>query len=282
MNRILFLVAGLLCFQLSIDVASAAQVKAIKGKKILIDLQGDAFKKGDVLNIIGPSGKVVGIAKITHLKGNAAQALIKGKAKKGFALKLRSSKSKGAATASRSSRPSAPSAAIYGGFVGFNSSSADVKLPSNGPEVSLSGTGFSLKGFMDYPLFSWLSFRGLVGLEQFNVGGESDTVRCGGECTAEINYLGVDLWGRYVMGSGSLRPWAGLGFNLMFPVSKKATALDENSITNTSVLNLGGGFDWMMSDKSYVPFQIEYNLYPSSEGVTATAISARVGFGKSF
>jgi outer membrane protein W len=137
---------------------------------------------------------------------------------------------------------------------------------------------------MDYPLFPWLIFRGMAGLEQFAVGGANDTSTggCGGECTAEISYLTFDFWGKFNFSQGGFRPWAGAGFDVMFPLTKDSTALDKESITNTSVIAIGGGFDWMLSDTSYLPFQIEYNLYPSSAEVSASAIALRLGYAWGF
>jgi outer membrane protein W len=81
---------------------------------------------------------------------------------------------------------------------------------------------------------------------------------------------------------GGFRPWVGAGFDVMFPLAKESTALDKESITNTSVIAIGGGFDWMLSDSSYLPLQLEYNLYPSSAEVSASAMSVRLGYAWGF
>lgn len=266
------------------NTSYAAQVKAVKGKKILIDMQSETLKNGDVLKIEDASGKSVGLAKVTKVRGGLAEAVIKGKAEKGFKLTLRPPKGGSKSAAARPAAPkSSPgnSLTAWGVMLGYNSATADIKLPTSGTTVGLSGSSFSAKVLMDYPLFSWLIFRGLAGLEQFAVGGVSNS-ECGGECTAEISYLSADFWGKINFSQGGFRPWVGAGFDVMFPLAKDSTALDKESITNTSVIALGGGFDWMLSDASYLPFQIEYNLYPSSTEVTASAIALRLGYAWAF
>jgi len=286
MIRSLFIILSI-TMSVAFQTVFAAQIKAVKGKKILIDMQSDSFKAGDILKIENSTGKAVGIAKITKVKGTLAEAVLKGKAEKGFKASLRPAKAKGGSKASTESsrEPAKPSLTktVWGGMVGYNMASADVKL-ANGTSVSLDGTGFSAKAFVDYPLFPWLVFRGLAGLEQFNVGGVSNTATdgCGGECMAEINYMSFGFWGKAHFIQGSFRPWAGLGFDVMFPISKDSTALDKESITNTSVIALGGGFDWIMSETAYIPIQVEYDMYPSSSQVEASSIAIRGGFGKMF
>ena len=266
------------CFFNFSNLSWSAEVRAVKGKKILINLQEDNFKVGDVLRIENPDGKYVGLAKITRVKGTVAEAITKGKAEKGYKLKLRPPKAK---VAKSSSSQSGESKTRYGFAVGYNTAKADIDLPS-GTKVALSGSGFSVKGLMDFDLLAWLKIRGLAGLEQFNVGGKNDLTAqpqgCGGECTAEINYLSADVWGRVPFGSGNFQPWVGIGFDILFPLSKKSTALDEDSITNTSIIAIGGGFDWKLKSGKYFPIQIEYNLYPSTDEVSANTLALRVGY----
>ncbi|MEK6556331.1 MAG: hypothetical protein AABZ31_13875, partial [Bdellovibrionota bacterium] len=172
-------------------------------------------------------------------------------------------------------------ASYIGGLVGLSMSKADVDLFDSGGSAagseSLDGNGFSAKGLYDYPLFSSIWFRGLLGLEQFNVAGGTNTA-CSGKCETEIMYLTFDFWGRYVLSQGTTRPWIGAGGALLFPVTKSSSALKEGSITNTNIFAIGGGLDFFMSPKAYIPVQIEYNMYPKSDTVTASAIVIRAGY----
>ena len=259
----------------------AASIKSVKGNKVLIDLETSKLKVGDVLSVVGSQGKVTGAVKISAIKGKNAEANLKGKAAKGNKLRPRTqraqatgSRTSKAKTAATPARPTNPSR--IGGMIGYNSISSDVVIKETGqPDVNLTleGSGISLKGFYDYNLFSMLWFRGLAGLEQFNIGGQ-EAAQCGGECLAEINYLTADLWGRFVFGS----VWLGGGFSLLLPISKESTAFNEDSISTTSLISAGGGLDLSMGN-SILPIQVEYNIYPSTERVKATSITVRVGYG---
>lgn len=282
-SRFFNLVAGtLLCITVGVSTnAFAAKIKSAKGKKVLVDLEGDTAEPGQIYTVV-KNGKATGLIKISKVRNNQALAVLgKGKAEPGSTIRLRQKKS----ARSSSARASAPSAndpvgtSYWGGMIGFNMASADVKLPISGRNVKLSGSGFSIKGLFDYKILESIWFRGFGGLEQFVIGGDTDAVNCqGGECKAEINYISFDGWARYVMSTGTFRPWLGAGASLMFPMSKEATALQSKSITNTNLFAFGGGFDWFISPTTYIPLQIDYNLYPSSSTVKASTIAFRAGF----
>jgi len=262
----------------------ATKIKAVKGKKVLIDSEGDQLKKGDIYKVKNKAGKTTGLVKVSRVAGKMAEGLLKGAAEKGAELELRKKKAKRTTPAdvAKDSEPSSDEMKIaLGAVIGFNRAQADITMPVSGDDVSLDGNGFSVKGLLDLPVFSIVWFRAMIGLEQFKVSG-TNHVECGGDCSAEIDYLGADLWGRAVFSTGTFRPWLGAGFAVMFPLRKDTTALSEPSITNTSIFAGGGGFDLMLSDSSYIPVQVEYDLYPSSETVKANAIAGRLGFAKSF
>ena len=294
MTSKLFILQGLILLLISffsISETYAARVAKVKGKKVYILTQGDDLQRGQVFYLVNKSGKRTGIVKIIKVKGKKAFAKLgRGKAKRGYDLVARSRKKrkKGQRLARTGSPKSGgPTGSYWGVLGGFSNNSADVQLiksdGSNGDLVDLSGSGFSLKGFFDYPLLEWFWFRGMAGFEQFNVSGSNDTDNlCGGECNAEITYLTGDFWGRIPLMEGSFRPWVGAGFTILVPMSKSATALDESSITNTSVIGLGAGFDYFLDKSSFIPVTLEYGLYPSSDQVDATAIFLRAGYGMSW
>lgn len=273
---------------LTTSVSWAAQVKAVKGKKVLIDMQSDAFKSGDILKLESQNGKTVGLVKITRVKGTLAEGILKGKAEKGMVAKLKpkkAAKTKSASaehTSSDDSSSDSTAGNAWGFMLGMNSTSADIKN-TNSVTVALKGNGFSAMGFVDYNLMPSINLRVMAGMEQFNV---ESTDLCGTpatvSCDAKITYLALDAWARYLMSMGTFRPWVGGGFYMMFPMSKSSSALDTASITNTSVFAVGGGVDIAMSGGSIIPIQIEYDLYPSSESVKASAIAVRAGYGFGF
>jgi outer membrane protein W len=144
---------------------------------------------------------------------------------------------------------------------------------------SLSGSGFSAKGLFDYDLGNNISIRGLGGIETFNVSGGSS---CGpgndSACTSKIIYLTGDGMARYLFSHKELRPWGGLGLSLLFPLSASGTALDPASVGSTWMLIAGGGVDWFINPKMYVPISIEYGMFPPTDQVKAHWIAVRAGF----
>lgn len=120
-------------------------------------------------------------------------------------------------------------------------------------------------------------------MDNFAVEGDKAKTACDNKvCSVTIQYLSLDFWGRYLFSLNTFRTWLGAGFTLWFPMSKETTALETNSVTNTSVMAIGGGFDWFINPKFYVPFQAEYGLLPASDQVSASVIAVRLGIGMTF
>lgn len=280
-------ILGLFLSLLLVPIAAqAAKITKVTGKKIMFELEGDSAKAGDVFVAYDAAGKKKGLIKIKAVKGNRAVGLLgKGRAEIGWVAKVSSAKGKSSRTAKSSSggTDASPSGTSYWGIVGgLAMDSMKVKIDNDGvganeTTVSMSGMAFSLKGLYDYNLFSQVWFRGMAGLEGVNASGSTQVGCQNKACNASIYYLSTDLWGRFVFTDGSIRPWVGGGFSLMFPATKKATALEENSITNTSAISIGGGIDWFTSSTFAIPIQLEYSMLPKSETVEATAMGIRVG-----
>ena len=269
----------------------AAEVIKIKGKSALIDLKGDPASPGDVFYAIRPDGKRSAILKIAKVKGEKAIArVLKGKAATGMTLELKaSSVTKNSGDGSDSADAAGGRKRSYwGGLFGFAQDSMDVNI-NNGTtglfqeKGSLSGSAFSAKGLFDYELFPRVWFRGTTGLEGFSVSGPAKCGAANNEvCTADLYYLSFDFIGRYVFSEGKIRPWAGGGIGLLFPISKKATALESSSISTTNVIVIAGGLDWFISPTMYIPVSIEYGLLPKSDEVEATWIALRAGLAVPF
>lgn len=272
----------------------AVKVVKTKGKKVLVDGEGDSLEVGQIFLVKNDAGKSVGIIKLTKVaRGKAVAILGKGVAEAGQNLVPKKTKSGETAppepmkeAKTRGKKPSADQA-YWGAMVGYTMAKADINLfdgtGAAAGSVALDGSGFSAKALYDYPLFSAISFRGMAGMEQFNVGGASSAACSSSgavtECKAEIMYLTIDFWGRYMFSrDGTFRPWAGLGGWLIFPMTKDSTAIKESSIDNSNIFAIGGGFDYYLSETTYLPVQIEYQMYPKSENVNATAIAIRGGY----
>ncbi|MBK7843092.1 MAG: hypothetical protein IPJ71_05255 [Bdellovibrionales bacterium] len=294
MNLIIKIVASLatiICMVLSSSPAWAAKVSKVKGKKLLIELEGETAEKGQAFYIVGSGGKKKGILKIVSIKADKAIASLgKGKAAEGDTLLARessgssgSSKAKSSSSA-REHKSSSTSTMAWGILLGMGMNSMSVDLDITPTQTaSLAGSGISYKALFDYALFEKIWFRGTLGMENFSAEGDVVSTACGNAiCKVNIQYLTLDFWARYLFSLKSFRSWLGAGFTLWFPMSKETTALEESSITNTSVMAIGGGFDWYMNDKFFVPFQVEYGLLPASEQVSATTIAIRLGIGMNF
>jgi len=275
--------------------AGAAQVRAVKGNKLLIQLDGSMFNVGDILKVKDFNGHVRALAKVTKVAGRFAEAVYKGRPMQGYTAVLfphdqyerwraamrRRRMQRGAQHHEYTAESSTPSTTSYGGFLGYTSSSASVTLTqSANRKVSLSGTGFSLMGFMDKPLLNWFSFRGEAGFNQFNTTGSTDPSCNNGACTAKITYLSADLLGRFTHNA----MWAGAGIDLMFPLSKSSTALSSSSISTVTAYALAAGYNFHMSGEGnpYIPVELQYLIFPSSSTVTASEMVFQVGYGKTF
>jgi hypothetical protein len=279
---ILTIAVSTIIFTIASSQSFAAVVKAVKDNQIIIDMESDNFKPGDIVKLQDSHGKAVGLAKIKAVKGSKAKAVFKGKAENGYTVSLRSM-SESSGRSSSSGRRGPPSARMWGVVVGLNSSAAKADVVETGggtDSVSMSGSGFLLKGLLDTKLFPWLNFRGLFGITDFSVTGGTDPGCNGGSaCDTKIVYLDADFLARYLF-TDSI--WAGVGVDLLFPLSKSATAIATSSISNTLVYDIAAGYDFHMASGSYIPIQIDYQLFPSSTTVSAHMISFSAGYVKTW
>jgi hypothetical protein len=280
MHRSLLLIVGLISFSICFSTtAFAIQIAKVKGRGVLIKLEGEATQAGDMFYALNSAGKKKAVIKITKVKGGSAVGQITaGKAEAGMALQRRSG-----AVASHGSHSSSGGAFLrsksyWGVLGGLNMNTMDVDLPSPlSQTVSLSGMSFSLKGLFDYELFDHIWFRGTSGYQGFTASGSS---KCGtgtSACNVSISYLSFDFLGRYIFTDGSIRPWLGGGFSMLFPAAKSSTALESSSITTSSTLVLAGGADWSINKEMYIPISLEYAMFPKSSTTSANWIALRAG-----
>ena len=259
------------------DFARAAKVLKVKGRKVLIDREGESLKKGDLFYIISSSGKKRGVVKILKVKGSKAIAKLgkRGKARRGWTLRKRGRHRTRSLTQSQKNR--------WGVLAGLGMHSMSVKIKDRRDDTdkiaNMSGNGFNLEGLFDYRLSNMFWFRGLTGFEQFAVSSSDEFCAQTNDqtCDTSINYLSIGLWARLVFNHrGTFLPWVGAGSNLLHPLSNRTTAIDKDSIITTHIFALGGGFDWVMGNIA-IPFQVEYGGYPSSDEVEASSIVIKTG-----
>jgi outer membrane protein W len=258
--------------------AFAAQITKVKNSGALISLDGETATVGQYFFTLNAEGKKVGLLSVVKVNGDKAIGkILKGKVEVGQALQARAVRKGGGKSAANGGFKRA----WWGGMLGYahDAMSAQVLNTANQPVAtdSLSGSGFSVNGLFDYQVFSQIWFRGLLGVEMFNVTGGSICANNTQTCSANIDYVSMDFIGRYLFSEDTIRPWLGAGVAMMFPASKSATVLQADSIGSTSVLQVTGGLDWMISPNAYIPISIEYGLLPKSSQVSANWVQLRVG-----
>lgn len=298
-SKILLTLIIMLGFGFSPVLAFAAQVAAVKGKKVLI--QGKDLKPNSIYFVVS-QGKRRGIVRIQQVKGSRAMGvLLRGQVEKGHNLVFRPSKGRAgrntktaqgrsstrpqSSSTRKSTRPMstsyAPSSGFYaiGGALAYQQNSASIKF-NNGDSDSLSGSGIGFKAFGDYMLTENIHLRGEVGTVAFSATGAD---KCFGEiCRMKINYLGASIGGRYMFGSShsKMRFWAGAAGGLIFPMSTGNTnAVETKDVSSTMTFHIGGGLDYNINDKFFIPITAEYVLLPPSDQVSPSFIGVKAGLG---
>ena len=296
------------------DNVFAAQVAAVKDTKVLVI--GDNLEEGSLYYTV-TQGKKRGIIKIIKIKGRKGLAkLLKGKAVKGYTLVFRPRKGKSSprTTAKPSPAPRASGGKNYdvysespksnfkkessyskstsgwkknfigfGGLLSYNMNTADVTF-SDGASESLSGSSIGFKAFGDYQLTENIGIRGEFGTIPFEADGKNSSGNCAtpDSCAMSINYLGGTLWARYMLGTSvsKARFWGGAGASLIFPLATDGTtAVNADGVGSTIIFGFGGGVDYKINDKFYIPASLEYSLFPPNDEVSASSIVFKAGLG---
>lgn len=272
--------------------AFAARISQVKGKQVLIDLEGDSANVGDKFFVMIDEKKK-GLVTITKVKGSRAIGTVdKGKAEVDAVVAFAKAGG-GSPQASSSSSPKrgarSKKGMTFGVLGGYSMDSQTAKLidttRTNTIDVSMDGTGFSLLGFADIPYSGDLGFIGRAGLEMFNVDGTASANYCSGntnQCKTEITYLTLDALLRYKFGNGGMfTPWVGGGVGIYYPISKTTTALNPD-IGMSTVFLADVGVNIAMGPKAYIPIVLQYGLFPPGPDVSTSIISLRAGYGMSF
>lgn len=276
--------------------AQADTIEKVRGKQAIIVFDDTEAKvtAGDKFFAMD-SGKKKALLEVVKFKnGKAVVKILKGKAAEGMEIMASKSKAKpqdessdeeqASADDTNSEEPSpkkkAPRSAgaatlfkdmtigLLGGY------SMDTQTISSPVSASMTGSGFSVKGFADVPVSGGLALYARAGAEQFNAQGST--------YKTEILYAALDLMLKYDFGEGSMHPFAMGGLGLHFPVSKSSNILDVNRISSTTVFYAGGGINFVMSGNSYIQLTGEYGMFPPSNDVSTSLIAARAGMGFRF
>lgn len=271
----------------------AASVTQVKNNKLMLELEGESAAPGTEFFVLS-GGKRIGLVVVRQVKGNKAVGdITKGRANPGDKAQLRSEwqAANGGGAAASGGRPGRKRGSPVGILAGYamNSMALTVQSSTNTAlkeNVTLSGSGFNLKGFYDYTLSPSIVVRASTGLEMFSVTGTTTgaTAICdkglSKTCEVAFNYLAFEGSAHYNYLNGKHKAWIGLGYSFLLAVSKKNTIpnLSSDSSTNQMIL-FGTGADIGLSGGSFIPVVVEYGMFPGSSNVTASSILARVGYG---
>ncbi len=280
--------------------AFAIKIIQTKGNKVLLDLEDETLAVDQKLYLLNSSNKKIAIVTITQSKNGRAIALLnKGKTDGAAGVELMNAPVSAEAPAEEGGTTPTKTDGVYRlkgmkvsalltfGFNNMGTKQSDGTLPvPNQEDVALKGTSVGLTGAVDYPFANWLTLRGTLGYEPFVVAGTSTIFACNNltskNCDANINYIAAGGYARFDLTKSRALFWLGAGGSTKFPMSKSTTALRSDDIKMTFTFALGGGLDYFVSNKSFIPASFEYQLFSSSETVTANIMLVRVGYGWAF
>jgi hypothetical protein len=281
----------------------AISILQSKNNKILISMDGEKIQVGQTLILKNADGKVVAKALVTQAKGEKAIAAIKaGKADGSETVSLAggaapAAPAEGDEMASDSftkpSRSGAPRLSakrvallLTLSMNSMQTKQADRSATPNVETVTLAGTGIGLAASVDWPLVPWLIFRGTLGYEPFTASGSGQFLSCNDgtsrDCTAAIDYLSAGGFARFNFNKSKYQFWGAAGGTGKFPISKNSTALRTDDIKLTVTFAGAAGLDWFISSSAFVPVSFEYQMFQSSDTVTANQILIRGGYGWAF
>lgn len=281
-------------FVASLEIAEAGTVERVKGSQAIVSFGEDEGEVAVGAKLFATEdGKRKAILEVLQFKnGKARVKITKGKAKAGMEVAAPSAGGKtdsergdvdtetAEETGGKKRRAprNAGAATIFKdmtiGFLGgYAMDSQTVKI-ANSVTQSMSGSGFSVRGFADIPVAGSLALLSRIGAEQFNVQS--------GNAKTEILYAVVDLMLKYSFAPTGFVPFVMGGLGLHFPISKKSDVLDVNRISSTTVFYGGGGFNYVLGGSSYLQLTAEYGMFPPSNDVTTSLIAIRGGMGFRF
>lgn len=273
----------------------AIQILKIKENKILIDLESETASTDQFLYILNQAGKKIGLAKIIQIKGERAIAVVtKGTARDYNSAALlemeinddsESGKPKKAKTEPTIYRPNAwkLSSVASWSISNMKTRRSDGTLPTpNQEDVMLTGSGFGVTGVLDFP-FKKIVLRGTLGYEPYVGSGTAQYLSCSSltstACNVNIQYLSAGGYIRYNLTNPANQFWVGVGATGKFPLGKSSSALRTDDIQSTMTYAIAGGMDYYLSTSRFIPFSVDYQIFLSSDTVSANLIILRGGYG---
>lgn len=290
----------------------AGEVLQVKGAKALLKVADGEFQSGDEVFSVAPDGKKKALLKIGSQKGGKAVGIVvKGTPEVGHTLQLRPKAGEAAANpppaadaATESAAAPADAAGDAGGGkppfgflkrgksgMGVLLGMAQNKLTLTAQNqvvtetITLSGSSVGLLGYADLNSGKSMNWRGGLGIQTFEAKGSTKTASfCNNtlDCSLSIMYLTTEGWGQYNVfrSKDNTRAWVGLGGEFMIAMSKKNTISALNVADSTNYFfYLSAGGELAIGTNSFVPFQLDYGLQPtSSPGAKAGLMVIRAGY----
>lgn len=272
----------------------------VKNDKILIDLENKELQVGDIVEAL-PEAPVPSSAVVLQVRpGQAVARLNEGSdftAEQ--ALQLRSPPKKEVLPKTKKEIPDEEIGIVFRNdlkkiaFVvkstadNISTKQSDNTLPfPNTETVAMSGSNVGFALTADYPVFTWLRARGLLGYEPIKVQGQAQFNSCNNKssknCYVNINYLTTGLLLRYDFTKKRANFWGAFGGTLKFPVTKESTALKQSDISVANSLLASAGLDFAINNKYYLPLSFEYHYSMNTSDtvpvIDQLAVQAGVGY----
>lgn len=268
--------------------AFSGEVRKVKGKAVIIGIDGLSVSEGDRIFAMDSNGKKVGLIQITKIKGQrAAGKILKGRASEGMELAQKGGKgSRGSKSASGESSGGPTSGTLrIGGLASFAMDTMKIKARNSAgtitEDVPTSGNGFGANAVGDFYFSPMVSVRALAGIETFKATGKSTRALCTNSvnCDTSITYFDITGLLRYhVLDESSFPIWLGLGAGFYFPMGSTSNVIEGKSISTASLITGGLGSDIKIGDNMYLPLQFDYSVFfPASDDVSTNIISIRAG-----
>ena len=262
--------------------AYAIKIVEIKNDQISLELQDEAITASDKLWALDESGKLRAIIQIKSLEKNNIQAtIVKGVAKPNYVVvKAGTKPPSNESELARSLKKNAK----WGGMIGLAMNSMTVK-PSSSASASLTGTSFDLTALYDKNIDDDLGVRITGKYHSLKVSGKSSSISsCASEdCFVDLGYIGFEGLATYKFSRSANKDfWCGAGLGAFLAINKSSNILDTFKISINETLLLSAGMDWKLTNKAYIPVQIDYALYPDNQTSSANQIILSLGYGKEF
>ncbi len=281
-----------------------ASVSRVKGKSVLIEDSFNETRKGQIYYGVVNSKKKAIIKIVNKRKGEALGRILKGVGIPGAQLMLRKTvvqNIKKTTTITRRNDLVAPTRASYkvnyalGILAGANYNLGAIEYTENTTgnrvEGSLTGINENIKAFIDLNLTPRFSLRARMGWMPYYAEAEDTAPRCLPDqvgapsalfkCAVFIDYVGGDIAARLKLSvARAAQFWVGASVGIYHPINSEGTTALGNSVLETIMhFTAGAGVDIRLSERLFMPIEIDYELFPPSENVSLSSIGARMGFG---